>query len=148
MKGLNAPFTISPVVEQHAMFLHLLIELRLQRAHLALDDLLDLIRELRLDVLLESTKQERSKNFVETFNDEQRLLFVQLHLIGSAGIGEGCCEPLVEGLYGVENLGEDEVQKRPQFVEFVLGGKIVISLTAKDFKKETKSYLKRSTSKN
>ena len=92
----------------------------LESAHLALDNLLDLVGQLGLDVLLESTKEERSKHLMKTTNDEKLLLLVDTHLVGSSRVGERCVEPLIEGLDGVEDLGKDEVEEGPQLGKVVL----------------------------
>lgn len=92
----------------------------LKGAHLALDDPLDLVRQIGLDVLLQSTKKERSKDFMQTANDEQGLLFIQVNLLLTACIRKGGVEPLVERLDRVEDLGQDEVEQRPKFGKVVL----------------------------
>ena len=56
------------------------VEGSLKAGHLALDDVLDLVRQLRLDVLLESAKQERSEDFVQAADDQDGLFLVQLNL--------------------------------------------------------------------
>ena len=56
------------------------VEGSLEAGHLALDDVLDLVRQLRLDVLLESAKQERSEDFVQAADDQDGLFLVQLNL--------------------------------------------------------------------
>jgi len=53
----------------------------LESAHLAFDDLLDLVGQLGLDVLLESTKEERSKHLVKSPDDEKLLLLGGDHLV-------------------------------------------------------------------
>jgi hypothetical protein len=49
-------FVIS--IRDHLVLLHLLVQLRLQCAHLYLHYFLDFIGQLRLDVLFQATKQE------------------------------------------------------------------------------------------
>lgn len=68
----------------------------LQGAHLALDDALDLVRQIGLDVLLEATEQEGPQHLVQAADNEQRLLLVEIDLLLAAGIGEGRVEPLVK----------------------------------------------------
>ena len=106
--------------EDHTVLLDLPRELELQRAHAALDDSLDLVGKVRLDILLEATEEEGAKDLVETTNDEERLLFVDLDLVLSTRVGEGSVEPLVEGLDGAEDLGEDEVEESPELGQVVL----------------------------
>jgi len=102
------------------MLLHLLVQLHLQRAELALDDLLDLVRQLALHILLQPTQQERPKHFMQATNDEQRLFFVQLNLILSTRVGERRVKPLVEALRRVEHFRKDEVEQSPEFGKVVL----------------------------
>ena len=80
----------------------------MERTHPNLDHLLDVIRQLGLDILLETT------------NDEERLFFVQLNLVGSTRVGEGCVEPLIERFHGIEDFGEDEIEEGPKFGKVVL----------------------------
>ena len=61
-----------------------------------LDHLLNLIRQLTLDVPLQTPQQERPENLVQTLDDDERLFFVQLDLVSGAGVGERRVEPLVE----------------------------------------------------
>ena len=56
------------------------VEGSLKAGHLALDDVLDLVRQLRLDVLLESAQQKRSEDFVQAADDQDGLFLVQLNL--------------------------------------------------------------------
>ena len=58
----------------------LLVENSLETTHLTLDDVLGLLRQLRLDVLLQTTKQERTKDFVKTTDDQNSFFLVQLNL--------------------------------------------------------------------
>lgn len=109
-----------PVGEDHPVLLDLTRELGLQRAHLALDDSLDLVRQVRLDVLLQATEEEGPEDLVKTTDNEQRLFFVQLDLVLAASIGEGRVEPLVEALDRPEDLGQDKVEQSPQLWEVVL----------------------------
>ena len=106
--------------EDHSVLLDLLGELDLQRTHLALDDPLDLVGEVRLDVLLQSSEQERPEHLVQTTNDEQRLFFVQLDLVLATGVGEGRIEPLVEALHRAEDFREYKVEQCPQLRQVVL----------------------------
>lgn len=108
------------VGEDHSVLLDLFGELDLQRTHLALDDPLDLVGEVRLDVLLQASEQERPEHLVQTTNDEQRLFFVQLDLVLAAGVGEGRIEPLVEALDRAEDFREHKVEQRPQLGQVVL----------------------------
>ena len=112
-----------PSIRNHLELLHLLVQLRLQRAHPDLDDLLDLVRELALDVLLQAAQQERAEHLMQTANNEERLLLVQLDLVARARVGEGRVEPFVERLDRVEDLGEHEVQLRPELGKVVLQGR-------------------------
>ena len=56
------------------------VEGSLKAGHLALDDVLDLVRQLRLDVLLETSEQEGPQDFVKTADDQNRFFLVQLDL--------------------------------------------------------------------
>ncbi len=58
----------------------LLVEDALQSAHLALDDVLRLLRQLGFDVLLETSQKEGPKYFVQTTNNQNRFFLVQLNL--------------------------------------------------------------------
>ncbi|PPQ66781.1 hypothetical protein CVT26_009767 [Gymnopilus dilepis] len=117
----NLPLRVLPI-SNHLMLLHLLIQLTLQRAHPNLDHLLHLIRQLALHVLLQPSQQERPQHLMQAPDNKQGLFFVQLDLVARAGVGEGRVEPLVEGLDGVEDLGEDEVEQGPELGEVVLQG--------------------------
>jgi hypothetical protein len=75
----NVPFNL--LVKDNTVLLHLLIKLILQAAHLAFDNLLDLIGQLRLHVFLQPTKQEWTEDFMKTADDEKGLFFVQLQLV-------------------------------------------------------------------
>ena len=50
----------------------------------------------------------------------RKIVTEKTHPVGRPGVGEGCVEPLVEGLDGVEDLGEGEVEQGPQFGEVVI----------------------------
>lgn len=106
------------------MFLDLPRQLQLQTTHFALDDSLDLVGQIRLDVLLQSSEEERSKDLVETSNDEERFFFVDLDLVLSACVCERSVEPLVERFDGTENLGQYEIEERPQLGEVVLRSRV------------------------
>ena len=90
----------------------------LKSGHFALDDVLDLVRQLRLDVLLQSPKQKWPKNFVKTTDDQNGLFLVQLDLF--AGDGERRVEPLLEGVAGAKDRRQQKVEKSPKFRKFVL----------------------------
>ena len=115
----HIPFGVLSI-RDHLILLHLLVQLRLERTHPNLNHLLDLIRQLGLDILLETTQQEGSKHLMQTTNDEERLFFVQLNLVGSTRVGEGCVEPLIERFHGIEDFGEDEIEEGPKFGKVVL----------------------------
>ena len=66
--------------DQNSFQSDLLVEDSLEAAHLALDDVLGLFRQLRLDVLLETTEQEGPEDFVKTADDQNRFFLVQLDL--------------------------------------------------------------------
>ena len=61
-RDVNLPLDF--FIKQDTMLLHLLVELVLQSAHFALDDLLNLIGQLGLNVFLQTAKQKRSQHFV------------------------------------------------------------------------------------
>src|SRR5690554_4903102 len=87
------------VDEQYSMAHHLVVQFRLQRRELALDDLFNLVRQLRFDILLETTQQEGTKHFMKTTNDKQGFFISQLHLVLSTRIRERSVEPFIETLY-------------------------------------------------
>ena len=118
---VHAPFGVF-AVRDHLVLLHLLVQLRLQRAHADLDDILDLVRQFGLDVLLETTQQERPQHLVQTTNNKQRLFFVQLDLVACARVRERRVEPFIERLNRVEDFREREVEERPQLGEVILQG--------------------------
>lgn len=55
----------------------------LKTRHVTFDDVLDLVRQLRLDLLLQSAQQERPQHFVQTPDDQDRFFFVQFDLESS-----------------------------------------------------------------
>ena len=71
--------------EEDAFGLHVLVEEALQRAHVALDQVLGLLGQLRLHLLLEPPQEERAQHLVQTADDEQRLLGGQLDLLACIG---------------------------------------------------------------
>jgi hypothetical protein len=119
-KGRELPLLVDSLGSEESMLSVGRVDLLLEGAHLALDDLLDLVRKLALDVLLESTEKERSKDFVKTTNDEELFLFVDVHLVRRAGVGERGVEPLIERLDRVEDLREDKVEESPELRKVVL----------------------------
>lgn len=92
----------------------------LEGRHAALDDLLNLVGQLRLDILLKSSEEERPEDLVQTSDDEQLLLLVDVDLVARSCVGERRVEPFVERLDRVEDLRQDEVEQRPEFGEVVL----------------------------
>ena len=90
----------------------------LKSRHFALDDVLDLVRQLRLDVLLQTSQQKGSKNFVQTTDDQNRFFLVQLNLFASDS--ERGVEPLLEGVAGTKDRRQQKVEQRPEFRKFVL----------------------------
>lgn len=103
-----------------AVFLHLLVELHLEGRHLAADDALHLVRQVGLDVFLETTKQEWSKDLVKTTKNKQLFFFVERDLVLATRVGKRRVEPLVERLHRVEHARQDEVEQGPQFGQRVL----------------------------
>ena len=55
---------------------------------------------------------------MKTPDDQNRLFLVQLDLF--AGDGERGVEPLLEGVAGAKDRGQQKVEKRPEFRKFVL----------------------------
>lgn len=96
------------------------VQLRLQSAHSYFDDFLDLVRQLALDILLQSSQKERTKDLVQATDNQERLFFIQLDLVPGARAGEWCVEPFIERLDRVEDLRENEVEQGPQLGEVVL----------------------------
>ena len=86
----------------------------------ALDDALLLVGQILFHVLLQPTKQEWPEHQVQTPDDEQLFFFAQDHLLLAAGICKGRVEPLIERFDGLEDCGEDKVEKCPQLREIVL----------------------------
>jgi len=117
-EGLGAVLAALVVGQDLAPGLHVVVDLALQRRHVALDDVLDLVGQLALHLLLEAPEQERPEHLVQAPDDEQRLLLVQLHLL--AGGGEGRVEPLLEGGAGLEDGGQQEVEEGPELGQLVL----------------------------
>ena len=72
------------------------VEALLKSRHWALDNLFNLIRELSFNVLLQTAKQERTKDLVQTANDKQCFFFIQFNLFTS--IRKWSIEPLIKGL--------------------------------------------------
>jgi hypothetical protein len=108
----------------------------LQRRGIALDDPLHLAGKLALHRLFQTAEQERPKDLVKTSNNEKLLLFVQLHAF--ARVRKRLVEPFLERLGGLENLGKNKVEKRPQL------GKIVLQSKNKKKKKEKGNSVVRS----
>lgn len=118
--SLSIPLGILRVRKQHSMLLELHVQLALQSAHLALDNLFNLVRQLAFDILLQATKQEWTKHFVQAPDNQQRLFFIQLNLIPCARIGKRSVEPLVKRFDAVKDFGQSKVEQSPQFGEIVL----------------------------
>ena len=78
-----------------------LVEASLKARHLTLDDVLNLVGQLRFNVLFETSKQEGPKDLVQTTNNEDSFLFVQFHFLASDG--EGCIEPLLKRVTRLED---------------------------------------------
>ena len=83
-----------------------------------MNQLTDLVGQLRFHFLLETTQEERSQHFVQTSDDEDRLLFVEFHFL--AGGGERSVEPLLERRHRLEDGRQQKVEKRPQLGQLVL----------------------------
>lgn len=115
---LGAVLSVRRVGQQHAVRLHVMIDDALQRRHVAFYDILDLVGQLRLDLFLETTQQERSQHFVQTTNDEQRFLLIELDFLASGG--ERRVEPLLECRARFEYARQQEVEQSPQLGQFVL----------------------------
>src|SRR5690606_34938065 len=94
---------------------HLLVESGLERGKLALDDLFCLVGEILLDILLQTTQQERSKHLVKATDDENLLFFRELHLVLTTRVGERGVEPFIESLDGFEYVRQHKVEHGPQF---------------------------------
>ena len=109
------------VRQHHAFALHVLVMDLLQARHVALDDVLDLVGQLRFDFFLQAAAEERAQDFVQTANDQNRFFFVQLHLF--AGRGERRVEPLLESRHRFEDGRQKKVEQSPQFRQFVLEGR-------------------------
>ena len=71
---------LGAISEQNAPLLHVSVHLSLESRHVTLDDVLHLVRELRLHLFLESTQEEGTEDLVQTTDDENCLLLIQLHL--------------------------------------------------------------------
>lgn len=67
---------LGTIGEQDTLALHVLVENALERGHVALDDVLDLVGQLVLYLLFEATQQEGTKNLVQATNDKDGLLLV------------------------------------------------------------------------
>lgn len=98
------------VGEDHSMLLDLSRELELKRGHATFDHSFDLVRQIRFDVLFQSTEEKRSENFVQTSNDEEGFFFVHFDLILSSRIGERRVEPFVERLDRTKDFRQDEIE--------------------------------------
>lgn len=105
--------SLGQIRRQRFVLFDTVVQLPLQRGHLCVNDLFDLVREFTLDVLFQSSEQERSKDFMQSFDDEQSLFFVHLHLLAT-GIGERGVEPFVERFDRVEDFREDEIEQSPE----------------------------------
>mmetsp|Transcript_61333 Transcript_61333/g.147631 ORF Transcript_61333/g.147631 Transcript_61333/m.147631 type:complete len:212 (+) Transcript_61333:1973-2608(+) len=93
----------------------IIVEAPLTLGQSARHHLLNLVRELRLHVLLQAPEDEGAKNRVEALH--QRIVHGRsaLHHVHQ-GVGEPVAELRVRG----KNVGHQEVQKRPQLHEVVL----------------------------
>lgn len=98
----------------------LVVKSLLKSRHSTLDNRLDLVRELRFDILFQTSKQERTKHLVETLDNEQLLFFVELQLFLAGTRRKGTVEPLIESLDRGENLGANKVEESPEFGQVVL----------------------------
>jgi hypothetical protein len=90
---LNSP--ARRIIGKHLVLLDILVQNPLQPRHLGIDDALNLVGQFALDVLLQSTEEERPKHLVQTLDDEELFFFVQVELLARC-IGERGGEPLVE----------------------------------------------------
>ncbi len=116
--GLTLALGVARVGQHDTALLHVGVQPPLKAGHLALDNVFDLVGQLRLDVLLEPPEQEGSEHFVETTDDQNRFFLVQLHLL--AGDGEGSVEPLLERVARLEDGRQQEVEQGPQLGQLVL----------------------------
>jgi len=98
--------------------LHMMVDLALQRRHVTLDDILDLIRQLTLHLLLQPPEQERPQHLMQAPNNEECLLLVQLDLLACGR--ERRIEPLLECCARFEDGRQKEVEQGPEFREFIL----------------------------
>jgi hypothetical protein len=98
------------------------VDALLEGRHAALDDLLDLVGQLRLDVLLEPAEEEGPEDLVQAPDDEQLLLLVDVNLVARARVGKRRVEPLVKRLDRVEDFRQDKVEERPELGQVVLAG--------------------------
>ncbi|KAH9409282.1 hypothetical protein TYRP_010285 [Tyrophagus putrescentiae] len=112
---------LAAVRQQDALRLHVPVEQSLEGGHVALHHVLHLVRQLVLHLLLQPPQQKRSKDLVQSSNNENRLLLIQLHLL--AGGGKRGVEPLLKGVAGLEDRREEKVEQRPQLGELVLKGR-------------------------
>ena len=56
------------------------VDTSLEGGHVALDDIVNFVWELRFDLFLELTQQEGAEHLVETTDDQNSLFLIQLHL--------------------------------------------------------------------
>jgi len=93
----------------------LIVQEALSSAQVALDNVLDLFRQLLLDISFHSAEKERPENRLELLNDAdvERLVLINT-------LAEGVREPLLEVLLVAEDLRHQEVHQRPQFHHVVL----------------------------
>jgi hypothetical protein len=56
------------------------VESSLKSRHFTFDDVFNFVRQLRFHVLLQPTEKERTKDFVQTSNDQNSFFLVQLDL--------------------------------------------------------------------
>ena len=71
---------LGSVSEQDSSPLHVDVHLSLESRHVALDDVLHLVGELRLHFLLQPSEKKWAEHLVETTDDQDCLLLVQFHL--------------------------------------------------------------------
>ena len=118
-QGSSASFASLTLDGQRSILRHGVVQAALQCRQFAFDDVLDLFRELRFDFFLQPTEKKRTQDFVQTSNDQQGLLVIELDLFARQG-GERRVEPIGERRRRLEDRRQDKIEQRPQFGQIVL----------------------------
>ena len=93
---------------------NVLVDQLLPSRQLNLYHVLLLVGQFGVNFLFDSAQQERPKDLMQTVDNQQLFLLVQLNRVISCVLVDSHGEPFFEVVAAVEHLGQQEVEQRPQ----------------------------------